>query len=233
MSHIKNQLIILYQSINRKLFSTNWKDLRSTKPVSNIFGADRGTPVDRFYIENFLSDYSGDIKGTVVEIGESYYTDKFGTKVEKKEVLHFTNDNPQATLIGDLTKTETLKAGIADCFICTQTLNFIYDIKNAIRGICYLLKPGGVGLITVSGISQISRYDMDRWGDYWRFTSKSAEFLFSEVFGEENIKIHTYGNVLSSIAFLEGISAEELTRKELDCVDPNYQIIIAIRIVKS
>jgi len=38
---------------------------------------------------------------------------------------------------------------------------------------------------------------------------------------------------LSSIAFLEGISAEELTRKELDCEDPNYQIIIAIRIVKS
>jgi hypothetical protein len=33
------------------------------------------------------------------------------------------------------------------------------------------LKPGGVLLATVSGISQISRYDMYRWGDYWRFTT--------------------------------------------------------------
>jgi hypothetical protein len=83
-------------------------------------------------------------------------------------------------------------------------------------------------MATVAGISQISRYDMDRWGDYWRFTSLSALRAFQEVFGEGKVKVESYGNVLSSIAFLEGISAEELSKEELDYKDDDYQMLICI-----
>ena len=70
------------------------------------------------------------IKGRVLEIGESTYTTKFGSGVVTKEVLHYTNDNPAATIIGDLAKIETLPEGEMDCFICTQTFNFIYDFRE-------------------------------------------------------------------------------------------------------
>ncbi len=95
-----------------------------------------------------------------------------------------------------------------------------------------MLKDGGVGLITVAGISQISRYDMDRWGDYWRFTDLSIKKAFEEVFGEGIVEVETYGNVLASTAFLQGISAEELTKDELFYKDNDYQMTITIKAVK-
>ena len=185
-------------------------------------------PVDRFYIETFLNENNCYIKGNLLEIADDFYSKKFGTEVEAFNILHFDSNSKKATIIGDLASPENLPSNFTDCFICTQTLNFIYDIKTAVYGIKQLLKEGGTALITLAGLSQISRYDMDRWGDYWRFTSLSAEKLFSEVFWKENISIKTYGNVLSSIALLEGLSVDELTKDELEFVDPDYQMIIAV-----
>ena len=95
------------------------------------------------------------------------------------------------------------------------------------------MAPGGVLLATVPGISQISRYDMDRWGDYWRFTDASIRRLFGDVFGPENVAVQTHGNVLAAIAFLEGLAAEELDAAELRSHDPDYQVLITVRAVKS
>jgi hypothetical protein len=90
------------------------------------------------------------------------------------------------------------------------------------------LKPGGVVLVTVPGISKISRYDMDRWGYYWSFTTKSVRRLFEVAFPVENIRVNAYGNVLASVAFLHGIASEELKKKELDFFDPDYELLITI-----
>ena len=74
---------------------------------------------------------------------------------------------------------------------------------------------------------------MDRWGDYWRFTDLSIKKAFEEAFGEGNVEVETYGNVLASTAFLQGISAEELTREELFYKDRDYQMTITIRAMKQ
>jgi hypothetical protein len=95
-----------------------------------------------------------------------------------------------------------------------------------------VLKPGGVVLATCHGISQISSYDMENWGEYWRLTSLSARKLFTEVFPKDSVTIQTYGNVLSATAFLHGLTAQELRREELDHHDPRYEVIIAVRAVK-
>ncbi len=223
-----SQLKQIRTFLKRKLKPVDWLNLRSLQPVSRKFGFDRGMPVDRFYIETFLNENNCYIKGNLLEIADDFYSKKFGTEVEAFNILHFDSNSKKATISGDLASPENLPSNFTDCFICTQTLNFIYDIKTAVYGIKQLLKEGGTALITLAGLSQISRYDMDRWGDYWRFTSLSAEKLFSEVFGKENISIKTYGNVLSSIALLEGLSVDELTKDELEFVDPDYQMIIAV-----
>ena len=218
--------------LKRFLNPVRWTNLRTLKPVSRVFGLDRGTPVDRFYIEKFLRQNERFIKGRVLEIGDSTYTTRFGSAVEKSEVLHYAEGYPGATIVGDLTKTETLPEKFADCFICTQTLNFIYDFGKAVDGIHFILKEGGTALVTLAGLSQISRYDMDRWGDFWRFTDLSAKKLFEGKFAPENIVVEPHGNVLTAVAMLHGITKEELTQEELETSDQDYQIVITVRVTR-
>src|SRR5690606_11879416 len=52
--------------------------LRRVTPVSERFGYDRGQPVDRYYIENFLEHHRADVRGRVLEIGDASYTRRFG-----------------------------------------------------------------------------------------------------------------------------------------------------------
>ena len=211
-----------------------WRGLRRLEPVSRVFGFDRGQPIDRYYIGTFLEACSNDISGQVMEIGDPGYTLKYGgAKVTKSVVLHVQPGNLGTNLVGDLTTGEGIPSSAFDCIILTQTLHVIYDIKTAIGTVQRALRTGGVVLATFPGISQISRYDMDRWGDFWRFTSLSARKLFQEIFGEGNVQVTVYGNVLSAIAFLHGLAAAELKQNELAHVDPDYEVIIGVRAVKA
>lgn len=199
-----------------------------------MFGFDRGLPIDRYYIESFLRSSSDDIRGRVLEIGDAGYTLRFGgDRVVKSDVLHVTGENPHATLVGDLTTGTGIPSAAFDCLILTQTFPFIYDVQNAARNSHRALTAGGVLLATFAGISQISRYDMERWGDYWRFTSASAGRLFGDVFGLEKVTVETHGNVLTACAFLQGLASHELKQSELDTRDPDYQVIVTVRAVKG
>lgn len=225
----------MIKKLKRNLSKPDWHNLRNLQPISREFGFDRGTPIDRIYIEDFLSKHTSDMRGVVCEIADNNYIEKFADKkvVESVEVLHYTDDNSAATIIGDLTALSTLPKDKVNCFILTQTLNFIEDIHKAIAGIHHILAPKGVALITVAGLCQISRYDMDRWGDYWRFTDLSLRSTLENFFGESSVSIETYGNVLTATALLQGLAAEELTKEELDYQDKDYQIVIAARVVKN
>lgn len=227
---IKSQLLYKYKRLLNRVW---WGNLRRLKPFSNVFGLDRGLPIDRYYIETFLDEHSNDIQGRVLEIGEPIYTRQFGIKVTQSDVLHAVPDNPQATLVGNLETGEGIPAEVFNCMILTQTFLVIYDVKQAITNSYNALKPGGVLLATFPGISQISRYDMDRWGDYWRFTSASAKRLFGDVFGDNSVTVSTYGNVLTACAFLHGLSVQELSKKELNYHDHDYQLLITVRAVKK
>lgn len=208
-------------------------NLRRLQPVSRVFGLDRGQCIDRYYIENFLRAHAQDIRGHVLEIGDAAYTRHFGgEKVSKSDVLHAQEGSPTATIVADLTCADRVPSDTFDCIIFTQTLQLIYDVQAAIQTLHRILKPGQVLLATFPGISQISRYDMDRWGDYWRFTTLAARRLFEEVFSSECVQVEAYGNVLAAIGFLHGLAAEELKRGELDYRDPDYEVLITVRAVK-
>ena len=204
--------------------------LRRLQPVSRTFGTDRGVSIDRYYIENFLTRHAPDIHGCVLEIANSDYTRRFGDgRVIKSEVLHVHEGNPRATIVDDLASGNRIASNSFDCIILTQTLQFIYDVRAAIFNLHRILKPGGILLATLPGISQISRYDMDRWGEYWRFTTLSARKLFEQAFPSDRITVRTYGNVFAANAFLQGLAVEELCRHELDYQDPEYQLLITVR----
>ena len=207
----------------------DWYNLRNAKPISNVWGVDRGQAVDRYYIEKFLDTNRSLITGDILEVADDTYSRRFGAHVTHYGILHAAPGNPLATLVADLSKPDTLPAAAFDCFICTQTYNFIYDFKSAIISSYKLLRNGGTLLATVAGVSQIARDDDQLWGDYWRFTTRSMQMSFGEVFGGANVQVESYGNVLTAVAFLEGISKAEVAQEVLDYHDPMYQVIITIK----
>lgn len=208
-------------------------DLRRVTPIDRSFGFERGQPIDRYYIEGFLAGHAHEVRGHVLEVGDNYYTHRFGeTRVTRSDVLNLTPDNPAATIIADLTQADHITSDTFDCIIFTQTLQFIYDLRAAISTLHRILKPDGVLLMTVPVMSQVCRYDMDRWGDYWRFTDAAPRRLLGDIFGSANVTVKAYGNVLAVIGFLHGLSAHELDPAELNHHDPDYQLIVTARAAK-
>jgi SAM-dependent methyltransferase len=189
--------------------------------------------VDRYYIERFLEQQARDIAGHVLEVRDDAYTRKFGgSRVTRADVLHPTTDNEKATIVADLTAADHVPSDTFDCIVLTQVLPFIADVPAAVRTLHRILRPGGVVLATMPGISQIVRYDMDRWGDYWRFTSLSARRLFECGFPGGDVQIEAHGNVLAATAFLQGLSSRDLRPDELDYRDPDYEVLITVRAAK-
>ncbi len=218
----------------RRRQPVQWENLRRLTPISRVYGFDRGQCIDRYYIDTFIERHGADIRGRVLEILDPHYTQMFGgERVTQSDVLHAAEGNPQATLVGDLSTGEGIPEDTFDCLIVTQTFQLIFDVRGALANAYKALKPGGVLLASFPGICQISRYDMDRWGDYWRFTTMSVRRLCEEFFPAENLEVEGHGNVLAAVSYLHGMAVEDLKTEELDFQDPDYQIVITLRAQKT
>lgn len=206
---------------------------RRNTPLNKDWGGGRGQIADRHYIEQFLAEHAGDVQGHVLEFGDDSYTRTFGgAHVTQVDVLHLTADNPHATIVADLADGRSIPSDTFDCIICTQVLLLVYDLHAAIRTLYRILKPGGTVLVTVPGIQKISRGDMMKSGDYWRFTTLSMRRLFEEAFPRDHVNVKAYGNVLAAVAFLHGLAVEDLQREDLEYHDPDYEVTITLRAVK-
>src|SRR5512146_1760265 len=214
---------------------TDFSALRRVTPYRPAYGWNRGQCLDRYYIEKFLAGHASDIQGHVLEVAEPEYTLKFGgDRVTRSEVIDLDSHNPKATLREDLTLATGIPDNSFDCILCTQTLIYIYDFQAAIRTLHRILKPGGVLLATFPGIAQLCPQSMIGVGqDYWRLTRHSARIAFESVFGDTNVQIETYGNVLTATAMLHGLVSAEFTAEEVDHHDPEYEVTIAVRARKD
>lgn len=211
----------------------NLGSLRRTTPISRHFGYDRGKPVDRHYIEAFLRRHSVDIHGRVLEVGDNAYTRTFGgNRVTTSDVLHIDPGARSATFVGDLQKGDNLPSDTFDCVVLTQTLHLLFDMPAAVATLHRILKPGGVLLITVPGVSSV---DSGEWGGTWMWSLTAASLgrLLARSFAENDVTVATYGNVLTAVAFLHGLAEDELRPGDYDVTDPHYPVIVAGRAKKA
>jgi hypothetical protein len=189
-------------------------------PISTKFGFDRGTPIDRFYIEHFLASNATYIHGSCLEIENNNYTTHFGaSQVTKSDVLDVNEKNGGATIHGDLRKLN---------HILTHTLGVIDDHESAVRETLRILKPGGTLLVTVSSMGVMQNPE----NCYWRYTPASLKYLLGKYVPDKNISVGSYGNVCAGQAFWVGIAKEELSHEELMFNDPRYAVI-ATAVVKK
>lgn len=206
---------------------------RRLVPRSRRFGYEHGQPIDRWYIEQFLAENGENIRGRVLEIGDRGYTQRFGgTRVAQSDVLNREAGDPETTFVADLADAPELPASAFDCLIVTQTLHLVFDMARAVQTMYRILRPGGTALVTVPGISQLSA---DRWRDtwYWSLTPNAAERLFGDVFGDHSVEVKSSGNVLSACAFLQGLTARDFSRDELDFIDLHYPLVVTIRALRE
>jgi SAM-dependent methyltransferase len=205
--------------------------IRRTTPLSDHWGRDRGTPVDRYYIEHFLVGARDVIRGRVLEVLNADYTRRFGTAVERSDVLDIDATNSSATIVADLANADDIPSETFDCFILTQTLQYVYDTRSAVEHAHRILRPGGTLLCTVPTVSRIARQELD--SEYWRLTAAACARLFGDVFAGGIVDVRARGNVLSAVAFLVGMAREELSSRELDRDDPFFPVIVTVQARKA
>jgi SAM-dependent methyltransferase len=200
------------------------------RPISGHWGYDRGQPIDRWYIERFLESCSADVRGDALEVKSADYVRRYGSALQRVEVLDVDEANADATIIGDLSGAPFVEAESFDCFVLTQTLQYVFDLESAVRNAHRLLRPGGVLLVTVPALARLTHeLELD---DFWRFTSASLRRLLEPVFGPE-VQIAARGNLVSSIAFLTGLAAGELTERELAEDDLRFPVLVTARAVRG
>jgi SAM-dependent methyltransferase len=198
-------------------------------PMSYLWGTDRGLPIHRYYLEQFLEENSDVIRGRCLEFLDDSYTVRFGReKVAKRDVLHIDDTNPNATIIADLTKPNNIQGDQFDCIICTHVLHVIFELDKVVAEFYRILKLGGVLLVGVPHISMCGR----GYNEFWRFTPDGLLRLLSNHFGRENVRTRGYGNSLTAAGEIRGLVAFEFRKSELDYCDERFSVEVCGRAVK-
>lgn len=209
-----------------------WGTLRRQTAFST-YGYQRGTPVDRIFIERFLTVHSADVAGEVLEVKDSTYTMRFGgSRVTGAHVLDIDTGNHNATIYGDLGEPAVLPDAAFDCVLLTQTLHLIADLDTAVRSLHDTLRPGGVLLVTVPAVARVG-LPQDGLFDGWRFTPQGLGHLLQRAFDPAVVVTGSGGNLPTTMAYLLGLAAEEMRDHELSVDDAAYPVTVWARAVRK
>ncbi|MFC1722361.1 methyltransferase domain-containing protein [Patescibacteria group bacterium] len=220
----------LYPRNEYFLFDTTQSRKNSLKPISIKYGFDRGKPIDRYYIENFLEKNSACIKGACLEVTDNEYTKRFGgNRVTISDVLDFDKGNKNANIYSDLRNPTNINDETYDCLIMTQVFVMIDDYESAVKECWRILKPGGTLLVTMPCLSPV----WNKAGHHWRWTEASGNYIFNKCFPHSELVIETYGNALVGQAYWVGMSCEDLTKEELEYNDSYFPVTVTIKVVKK
>lgn len=193
-----------------------------SQPISNCYGYDRGTPVDRIYIEAFLDHHRHHIRGDGAEVKDETYLRRYGYRqLRSATVIDIHRSNSRADLLADLTRPGVLPVDTFDCIILTQVLHLLTDPATAITNCQNALRPEGSLLLTAPCLSRISPGNPT--SDHWRFTPTGLQQLLQDWPGPVTVTGH--GNLRTALAFLVGHAAQDLTRDDFHHDDPAYPIV--------
>jgi hypothetical protein len=202
-------------------------------------GRSTGLSVIRYYWADFLERHRADIRGHVLEIGETTTVRACGgSAVTQADALDITPHSDEVRVVADLSRADHVPADVYDCFVNQFTTAVIYDIEAALYHAIRILKPGGVLLINFWCVDYYLHRGLDMGTGaplymYWWFTPiQVGNLLRSLCLTDEDYQVTIYGNLLARMAFLLNLSAEELAPHELHYVDPGQPLLICARVVK-
>ncbi|WP_045875790.1 SAM-dependent methyltransferase [Pseudofrankia sp. DC12] len=203
-----------------------WGNLRRTGPFSDWYGNERGWPADRRYIDGFIERHRADLVGHVMEIKTSHYVDQFG-RPDEVTIVDIDRENSKATLFADLDEPGSLPAGAFNAAIVTNTIQYL-EPQPALANLWQSLTPGGVLLLTAPALARTDAEIPEI--DYVRYTPAGLRREFTKA-GIPAI-VEGFGNVLACLCTIYGLTIQDVSRKELDLIDPRFPITVCARAVK-
>ena len=200
-----------------------WGNLRRLKPFSNNFGLERGTPVDRYYVDRFFERHRAEITGDVLEIDRNIYSRRFGHDLRTVHSFDI-EPKPDTTFACDLAHSENiLESEAYDCVLLPCTLSFFRELDFCLRNSLRVVRPGGIILASASGIIRVEDAD-----DLWRFTPFGWRELLQRAWPGCELVVESEGNCLAVTAFNLGLAHEELKQEELNYCDELFPVAINI-----
>jgi hypothetical protein len=210
---------------------------RRLTPLRN--GRQPGTFIVRYYWAHYLHTYRKDIYGRALEIGAIDTLVRYGgAAVTCAEGMDIAAHSPDIKVIADLAQADRVPSNTYDCFINQFTMHLIYDLDAALYHSIRILKPGGTLLVNFTCVDYYFARGLDMGTGaplfvYWSFTPIQVENLLRRAgLTSDDYSIDVYGNLFTRVADQLNLSAEELTRHELDYADPGHPLLICARIVK-
>jgi hypothetical protein len=196
-----------------------WGNLRRLQQFSrDHFGFDRGTPIDRYYVDQFFQQHRDAITGDVLEIDKDMYAGQYGHDMRKVDTFDIEPDPDwPPTFVCDLAHSEDILPSEAyDCVLLPCTLSVLRELGPCLRNALRVLRPNGV--ILASGATTMPLNTED--GDYWHHSPAGWREFLPSVWPGCEIVVEGYGNCLAVAAANLGLVVEDLTPKELDYYDP-------------
>lgn len=197
----------------------NFGDFRRLTPFCPDYGFTRGTPMDRYYLKQFVSSIKDEVIGDVLEIGgrkENQQTYGFAA-ADNYEVMDLVVQ-PDIDRIGDAHDRLACAPESRDSVILFNVLEHCECPSQILHNIFNWLRPGGKIFCLVPNVQRVHRDPKD----YWRIYPDAFDAMLSRFTG---VRVMSYGNLLTSQAALTGICAEELCTDELDFHDSRYPVV--------
>lgn len=226
--HVSPNTLVRLRCALRGMPIPRWGNLRRLQPFSSHYGFERGVPVDRFYLDRFLAEHARAITGRVLEIQHTGYTRKYGSGLLTTDTVDI-NPTFAPTYVCDLAQADIIPSNAYDCFLLPNTLCVLRDIRNCMRHMIRVVKPGGVVLAATAALGPLEPGN----GDYWRMSASGWSEFAAEVWKGHDVQITGHGNCVAAVAATLGLAQEELTREELTHQDDRYPVLVTLYCRKS
>jgi SAM-dependent methyltransferase len=197
-------------------------DFGLAHPLCPDYGFSRGTPIDRFYLSQFVGEVRDRIVGSTLEVGGRTHNRKlYGLTATTEYVTMDVAAGSNADIEADVHNPLVCPARRFDSIIIFNVLEHCKEPWTVVDNIHRWLKPGGRVFCVVPNAQRIHRGPQD----YWRILPDAMRSLFRR-FATTTVK--GYGNLLTSNASMCGISAEELRSEILNMVDERYPVMLSV-----
>lgn len=222
---------ILKQTIRLVLFKIyvqihRFLHLIKVLPYSRTFGAERGSPVGRYYVEKFLRENADSVTGRCLEFGEDRYKSYF-PKITEHEIVDII-ERPGVKYVCDIHDPKGMPKNHFNAIICTQVFEHLAYPEKAAKSLYDLMAPDGILLLTAPFINPVHYVPTD----FRRFTPECLSMIIEE--SGFNVEIASFGgNSLVGTGSLLGMVQEDFSVAELEIMDPVYPYNILIKAKKS
>jgi hypothetical protein len=224
VANLPARWVVRLRCLTRGLGYPRWGNLRRLRPFSDNFGFDRGTPLDRYYLHQFLHRHRAHITGRVLEIQNTGYTIRFGHDLAETHTLDV-NPAFKPTYLCDLARVDgCVPDGHYDCFLLPNTLSVLRDIEPCLRNAFRIVRPGGVILASTVALVPLT----GDAPDYWHLSADGWRELTRRAWPDATIHVEAHGNCLAAVAAMLGLAHEELDPAELDVRDARFPVLVTV-----